>query len=83
MNALAQQFGPALLVAALAAPLIILALFVAPGLRGLARVITPLAAAPAFAAAALAIGGAPFGAPAASMTKAISSTASPRSAQAI
>jgi formate hydrogenlyase subunit 3/multisubunit Na+/H+ antiporter MnhD subunit len=62
MNALAQQFGPALLVAALAAPLIILALFVAPGLRGLARVITPLAAAPAFAAAALAIGGAPFGA---------------------
>ena len=37
-------------------------LFLVPGLRGLARAITPLAAAPALAAAALAIGGAPFGA---------------------
>ncbi len=62
MSALAQQFGPGLLVAALAAPLVVLILFLAPGLRGLARAITPLAAAPALAAAALAIGGAPFGA---------------------
>ncbi len=59
---LAQQFGPGLLVATLAAPLAVLAAFLAPGLRGLARAITPLAAAPALAAAALAIGGAPFGA---------------------
>jgi formate hydrogenlyase subunit 3/multisubunit Na+/H+ antiporter MnhD subunit len=62
MSALAQQFGPALLVASLAAPLVVLAVFLMPGLRGLARAITPLAAAPALAAAALAIGGAPFGA---------------------
>jgi formate hydrogenlyase subunit 3/multisubunit Na+/H+ antiporter MnhD subunit len=62
MSAIAAQFGPALLVAALAAPLIVLAIFFRPGLRGLARAITPLAAAPALAAAALAIGGAPFGA---------------------
>jgi formate hydrogenlyase subunit 3/multisubunit Na+/H+ antiporter MnhD subunit len=62
MNALAQQCGPALLIATLAAPLVVLALFLAPGLRGLARAITPLAAAPALGAAALAIGGAPFGA---------------------
>jgi formate hydrogenlyase subunit 3/multisubunit Na+/H+ antiporter MnhD subunit len=62
MSALAQQFGPALLVASLAAPLVVLALFLAPSLRRLARAITPLAAAPALAAAALAIGGAPFGA---------------------
>ena len=48
--------------ASLAAPLIVLAVFLAPGLRALARAITPLAAAPALAAAALAIGGAPFGA---------------------
>jgi formate hydrogenlyase subunit 3/multisubunit Na+/H+ antiporter MnhD subunit len=51
-----------LLIATLAAPLVVLAVFLMPGLRGLARAITPLAAAPAFAAAALAIGGAPFGA---------------------
>jgi formate hydrogenlyase subunit 3/multisubunit Na+/H+ antiporter MnhD subunit len=62
MSALAQQFGPALLIATLAAPLVVLAVFLMPGLRGLARAITPLAAAPALAAAALAIGGAPFGA---------------------
>jgi formate hydrogenlyase subunit 3/multisubunit Na+/H+ antiporter MnhD subunit len=62
MSALAQQFGPALLVAAMAAPLAVLAIFLAPGLRGLARAITPLAAAPALAAAALAIGDAPLGA---------------------
>jgi formate hydrogenlyase subunit 3/multisubunit Na+/H+ antiporter MnhD subunit len=46
------------MVAALAAPLAVLTLFFAPGLRGLARAITPLAALPALAAAALAIGGA-------------------------
>ena len=62
MSVLAQQFGPALLVAALVAPLVVLAIFLMPGLRGLARAITPLAAAPALAAAALAIGDAPFGA---------------------
>jgi formate hydrogenlyase subunit 3/multisubunit Na+/H+ antiporter MnhD subunit len=62
MSALAQQFGPALLIATLAAPLVVLALFLAPGLRGLARAITPLAAAPALGAAVFAIGGAPFGA---------------------
>jgi formate hydrogenlyase subunit 3/multisubunit Na+/H+ antiporter MnhD subunit len=62
MSGLAAQFGPALLVAALAAPLVVLAVFLMPGLRGLARTITPLAAAPALAAAALVIGGAPFGA---------------------
>ena len=62
MSALAAQFGPALLVATLAAPLAVLAIFLAPGLRGLARAITPLAAAPALIAAAFAIAGAPFGA---------------------
>ena len=62
MNELAAQFGPFLLVATLAAPLIVLAAFLASRLRGLARAITPLAAAPALAAAVLAIGGAPFGA---------------------
>jgi formate hydrogenlyase subunit 3/multisubunit Na+/H+ antiporter MnhD subunit len=62
MSALAQQFGPALLVATLAAPLVVLAAFPMTRLRGLARAITPLAAAPALAAAALAIGGPPFGA---------------------
>ena len=62
MSALAQQFGPVLLIATLAAPLVVLALFLAPGLRGLARAITPLAALPALGAAALGIGGAPFGA---------------------
>jgi formate hydrogenlyase subunit 3/multisubunit Na+/H+ antiporter MnhD subunit len=62
MSALALQFGPALLVAALVAPLIVLAIFLMPGLRGLARAITPLAAAPALAAAALVICDAPLGA---------------------
>jgi formate hydrogenlyase subunit 3/multisubunit Na+/H+ antiporter MnhD subunit len=62
MNGLAAQFGPGLLVAALAAPLIVLVLFFAPGMRRLARAVTPLASAPAFAVALLAIGGAPFGA---------------------
>ena len=59
MNGLAAQFGPGLLAAALAAPLIVLAIFLASSLRGLARAITPIAAAPALAAAALAIGGGP------------------------
>jgi formate hydrogenlyase subunit 3/multisubunit Na+/H+ antiporter MnhD subunit len=62
MTGLGAQFGSGLLVAALAAPLVVLAIFLAPSLRGFARAITPLAAAPALAAAALAIGGAPFGA---------------------
>jgi formate hydrogenlyase subunit 3/multisubunit Na+/H+ antiporter MnhD subunit len=62
MSALAQQLGPGLLIATLAAPLIVLALFLAPASRGLARAITPLAPAPALAGGALAIGGAPFGA---------------------
>ncbi len=61
MSGLVAQFGPALLVTALAAPLVVLAIFLAPGSRGFARAITPLAAAPALAAAVLAIGGAPFG----------------------
>jgi formate hydrogenlyase subunit 3/multisubunit Na+/H+ antiporter MnhD subunit len=60
MNDVAQQLGPTLLVAALAAPLVVLVIFLMPGLRGLARAITPLAAAPALAAATLAIYGAPF-----------------------
>ena len=62
MNVLAQQFGPTLLIATLVAPLIVLAVFFVPALRRLARAITPIAAAPALAAAALAIGGGPFGA---------------------
>ncbi len=62
MNGLAQEFGPGLLVATLAAPLIVVAIFLAPHSRALARLLTPLAAAPALGAAALAIGGAPFGA---------------------
>ena len=62
MSALAQQFGSTLLIATLVAPLIVLVVFLVPALRGLARTITPLAAAPALAAAALAIAGAPFGA---------------------
>ena len=62
MSALAQQLGPGLLIATLAAPLIVLALFLAPASRDLARAITPLAPAPALAGGALAIGGAPFGA---------------------
>jgi formate hydrogenlyase subunit 3/multisubunit Na+/H+ antiporter MnhD subunit len=62
MNGLAAQFGPGLLIATLAAPLVVLAAFLAPGLRDMARAMIPLAAAPAFAAAVLAIGGAPFGA---------------------
>ena len=62
MTGLAAQFGPGLLALSLAAPLVVLALFLVPGQRALARAITPLAALPALGAAALAIGGAPFGA---------------------
>ena len=61
MNGLVAQFGPGLLVATLAAPLVVLAALLMPGLRGPARAVTPLAAAPALGAAALAIYGAPFG----------------------
>ena len=61
MTGLTQSIGSALLVAALGAPLVVLALFLMPGLRSLARAITPLAALPALAAAILAIGGSPFG----------------------
>jgi len=57
----AHEFGPGLLVAALAAPLVVLAAFVTARVRALARMITPLAAAPALVASILAIGGAPFG----------------------
>ncbi len=62
MSGLAQQFGPALLVPAFAAPLVVLAAVLAPPLRALARTITWLAPLPALAAGVLAIGGAPFGA---------------------
>jgi formate hydrogenlyase subunit 3/multisubunit Na+/H+ antiporter MnhD subunit len=62
LAAMADEFGNALLVTALAAPLVALAAFLAPGLHGLARALAPLAPLPALAAAVLAIGGAPFGA---------------------
>ena len=58
----AQQFGPGLLVAALAAPLVILAASLSLRLRAFAWAMTPLAPLPAIPAAALAIWGAPFGA---------------------
>jgi formate hydrogenlyase subunit 3/multisubunit Na+/H+ antiporter MnhD subunit len=62
LSALAQQFGPALMIAALAAPLVTLGIFLAPRLRALARAVTPFASLPALAAAVPAIGGAPIGA---------------------
>jgi formate hydrogenlyase subunit 3/multisubunit Na+/H+ antiporter MnhD subunit len=62
MSTLAEQFGPSLLIATIAAPLLVLAVFVAPQLRALARILTPLAALPALAAGALASSGATFGA---------------------
>ena len=62
MNALAQQFGPGLLVATLAAPLVILAASLWMRLRVIAWAMTPLAAAPALAAAVLGIAWPPFGA---------------------
>jgi formate hydrogenlyase subunit 3/multisubunit Na+/H+ antiporter MnhD subunit len=62
MNALttAQEFGPSLLIAALAAPLVILALFLSPRLRFAALAVAPLAPLPALAVVILAIGGGPF-----------------------
>ena len=62
MNALAQAFGPALLVATMAAPLVVLAASMWPGARSLARAMAPLAPLLALAAAILALAGAPFGA---------------------
>jgi formate hydrogenlyase subunit 3/multisubunit Na+/H+ antiporter MnhD subunit len=59
LAAAAQEFGPGLLVAALAAPLLTLAVFLAPRLRFAALAMAPLAPLPALAAAVLAIGGAP------------------------
>jgi len=61
LAAAAQEFGPGLLVAALAAPLVVLAVFLSPKLRFAALAMAPLAPLPAVAAAILAIGGAPFG----------------------
>ena len=62
MSALAQAFGPDLLVAALAAPLAVLAASLSLRMRGLAWAMAPLAPLPAFAAAVLALAGASFGA---------------------
>jgi formate hydrogenlyase subunit 3/multisubunit Na+/H+ antiporter MnhD subunit len=62
MSALAQELGPGLLVATLAAPLVVLAAALSLRMRGLAWAMAPLAAAPALAAAVLAIVGAPFAA---------------------
>src|SRR5262249_42804908 len=59
MSELAAESGPGLLVATLAAPLVVLAIYLAPGLRGLAQAMTPIAAAPALIAGAFAIGGGP------------------------
>jgi formate hydrogenlyase subunit 3/multisubunit Na+/H+ antiporter MnhD subunit len=56
----AREFGPSLLVAALGAPLIILAVFLAPRLRFAALTLAPLAPLPGLAAAFLALAGAPF-----------------------
>jgi formate hydrogenlyase subunit 3/multisubunit Na+/H+ antiporter MnhD subunit len=61
LAAAAQEFGPGLLVAALGAPLLILAVFLAPRLRFAALAMAPLAPLPALAAAFLALVGAPFG----------------------
>ena len=62
LAAAAQEFGPGLLVAALGAPVLILAVFLAPSLRFAALAMAPLAPLPALAAAFLALAGAPFGA---------------------
>ena len=62
MSGFAQEFGPALLIATLAAPFVVLAVSLWMRLRAIAWAMTPLAAAPALAAAVLAIAGAPFGA---------------------
>ncbi len=55
-----DDFGPGLLVAALAAPLVVLGAYLWPRLRRSASALAPLAPLPALAAAILAIGGAPF-----------------------
>ena len=60
MAAQAQEFGPSLLIATLVAPLVILALFIAPKLRFAALALVPLAPLPALAAAILTIGGPPI-----------------------
>ena len=57
----AQAFGPGLIAASLAAPLVVLAVFPSPRLRLAALALAPLAPLPALAAAVLALGGAPFG----------------------
>ncbi len=62
MNAVAAQLGPALLIATLAVPLIVLAASLATRIRALAWAMAPVAPLPAFAAGVLAIAGAPFGA---------------------
>lgn len=62
MSALAQQLGPALLIATLAAPLIVLAASLSTRMRAMAWAMAPVAPLPALAAGTLAIGGAPFGA---------------------
>jgi formate hydrogenlyase subunit 3/multisubunit Na+/H+ antiporter MnhD subunit len=62
MSALAQQLGPAMLIATLAAPLIVLAGSLSTRMRALAWAMAPVAPLPALAAGTLAIGGAPFGA---------------------
>ena len=54
LAAAAQEFGPGLLVAALAAPLVVLAVVLSPKLRFAALAMAPLAPLPALAAAILA-----------------------------
>jgi formate hydrogenlyase subunit 3/multisubunit Na+/H+ antiporter MnhD subunit len=57
----AQAFGPGLIAASLAAPLVVLAVFLSPRLRLAGLAMAPFAPLPALAAAVLALGGAPFG----------------------
>jgi formate hydrogenlyase subunit 3/multisubunit Na+/H+ antiporter MnhD subunit len=60
LAAAAQEFGPGLLAAAPAAPLVVLMVFLSPNLRLVALAMAPLAPLPALAAATVALGGAPF-----------------------
>jgi formate hydrogenlyase subunit 3/multisubunit Na+/H+ antiporter MnhD subunit len=60
LSQLAQAFGPGLLAATLATPLMVLAVFLSRRLSDLARALAPFAPLPALGAAILAIGGAPF-----------------------
>ena len=62
MSALAAQFGSGLLVAALAAPLVVLAASLSARTRTLAWAMAPLAPLPALAAGAMATAGVQFGA---------------------